>query len=213
MAVASERVTATAIEATEFPELSRAYRVMAVPKIVINDRVEFEGALPEPQFLEAVLRAVPDGCEMGGLEDGPPYPPTLGDAGAQPRRSARTCRSRCCSPTGRSCVATRCIACSRGARPTSGRGTCEGTLLDLGRYPGLVEGRGRVSGEVYQLDAAGTSPGHRSGGRVQFRAPAAEDRHGRWPPAWAWAYHYRGPRDGARPIAHGDYRRARPPRG
>jgi hypothetical protein len=57
MAVASERVTAVAIEATEFPELSRAYRVMAVPKIVINDRVEFEGALPEPQFLEAVLRA------------------------------------------------------------------------------------------------------------------------------------------------------------
>lgn len=57
MAVASERVTATAIEATEFPELSRAYRVMAVPKVVLNDRVEFEGALPEPQFLDAVLRA------------------------------------------------------------------------------------------------------------------------------------------------------------
>ncbi len=57
MAVASERVTATAIEATEFPELSRAYRVSAVPKIVINDRVEFEGALPEPDFLGAVLRA------------------------------------------------------------------------------------------------------------------------------------------------------------
>ena len=33
---------AVAIEATEFPELSRSYRVMAVPKIVINDRVEFE---------------------------------------------------------------------------------------------------------------------------------------------------------------------------
>ncbi len=57
MAVASDRITATAIEATEFPELSRAYGVMAVPKIVINDRVQFEGALPEPQFLEAVLRA------------------------------------------------------------------------------------------------------------------------------------------------------------
>ena len=57
MAVASERVSTTAIEATEFPELSRAYRVMAVPKIVINERVQFEGALPEPQFLEAVLRA------------------------------------------------------------------------------------------------------------------------------------------------------------
>ena len=57
MAVASDRVSATAIEATEFPELSRAYRVMAVPKVVINDRVEFEGALPESEFLEAVLRA------------------------------------------------------------------------------------------------------------------------------------------------------------
>jgi alkyl hydroperoxide reductase subunit AhpF len=57
MAVASERVRATAIEATEFPDLSRSYRVMAVPKIVINDRVEFEGALPESEFLSAVLRA------------------------------------------------------------------------------------------------------------------------------------------------------------
>ena len=57
MAVASERVTATAIEATEFPELSRAYRVMAVPKIVMNETVQFEGALPEAEFLEAVLRA------------------------------------------------------------------------------------------------------------------------------------------------------------
>ncbi len=57
MAVASDRVKATAIEATEFPDLSRAYRVSAVPKIVINDSVEFEGALPESDFLGAVLRA------------------------------------------------------------------------------------------------------------------------------------------------------------
>jgi alkyl hydroperoxide reductase subunit AhpF len=57
MAIASDRVRAVAIEATEFPELSRAYQVMAVPKIVMNDRVQFEGALPEAQFLEAVVRA------------------------------------------------------------------------------------------------------------------------------------------------------------
>lgn len=57
MAVASDRVRATAIEATEFPDLSRAYRVMAVPKVVINDRVQFEGALPEHEFLAAVLQA------------------------------------------------------------------------------------------------------------------------------------------------------------
>jgi hypothetical protein len=30
---------------------------MAVPKIVINDRVQFEGALPEREFLNAVLQA------------------------------------------------------------------------------------------------------------------------------------------------------------
>jgi alkyl hydroperoxide reductase subunit AhpF len=57
MAIASDRIRAVAIEATEFPELSRAYQVMAVPKIVMNDRVQFEGALPEAQFLEAVVRA------------------------------------------------------------------------------------------------------------------------------------------------------------
>jgi alkyl hydroperoxide reductase subunit AhpF len=60
MAVASERVRATAIEATEFPDLSRAYQVMAVPKVVINERVQFEGALPESQFLAAVLEAAGD---------------------------------------------------------------------------------------------------------------------------------------------------------
>jgi predicted DsbA family dithiol-disulfide isomerase len=57
MAIASDKVRAVAIEATEFPELSRAYQVMAVPKIVMNDRVQFEGALPEAQFVDAVVRA------------------------------------------------------------------------------------------------------------------------------------------------------------
>jgi predicted DsbA family dithiol-disulfide isomerase len=62
MAIASPRVTAECIEATEFPELSQRYRVMAVPKIVINDKLEFEGAIPEKDFLGAVLKAV-DGKE------------------------------------------------------------------------------------------------------------------------------------------------------
>jgi hypothetical protein len=63
MAIASEKVRAECIEANQFPELSRRYQVSAVPKVVINDRVEFEGALPEPQFLAAVLRAVDGGGE------------------------------------------------------------------------------------------------------------------------------------------------------
>ena len=65
MAIASERVTATAIDATEFPELARAYQVSGVPKIVINDRVELLGAYPEPQFLEAVLRAAGEPAREG----------------------------------------------------------------------------------------------------------------------------------------------------
>jgi len=65
MAIASPKVTAECIEANEFPELSRRYQVMAVPKIVINDRVQFEGAIPERDFLGAVLQAV-DGEDKAG---------------------------------------------------------------------------------------------------------------------------------------------------
>jgi alkyl hydroperoxide reductase subunit AhpF len=63
MAIASPHITAQCIDANEFPELSQRYRVMAVPKIVINDAVEFEGALPERDFLAAVLRAVSTAAE------------------------------------------------------------------------------------------------------------------------------------------------------
>jgi thioredoxin-related protein len=58
MAVESEHVTADVIEAMEFPDLAQRYRVRGVPKIVINDSVEFVGALPESQFLEYVKVAV-----------------------------------------------------------------------------------------------------------------------------------------------------------
>jgi protein-disulfide isomerase len=64
MAVAAKHVRADCIEVSEFPDLAQRYRVMAVPKVVINDRVEFEGALPEPEFLAAVLKAAaPNGLE------------------------------------------------------------------------------------------------------------------------------------------------------
>src|ERR1043166_6359492 len=64
MAIASPRVRAECIEANEFPELSQRYQVMAVPKVVINDRVGFEGALPERAFLGGRAR------EGGGLGRG-----------------------------------------------------------------------------------------------------------------------------------------------
>ena len=68
MALASPLVRSTSVEAQEFPDLARHYQVSAVPKIVLNDRVEFMGAVPEAMFLEAVLAAVSDGESADGSE-------------------------------------------------------------------------------------------------------------------------------------------------
>lgn len=57
MAVESEQITADMVEASEFPHLAQKYGVMAVPKIIVNEDVQFEGALPEPQFVENVMKA------------------------------------------------------------------------------------------------------------------------------------------------------------
>lgn len=53
----NDLITAESIEATEFPDLSRQYRVMAVPRTVINDKVAIEGALPESIFIDRILEA------------------------------------------------------------------------------------------------------------------------------------------------------------
>jgi predicted DsbA family dithiol-disulfide isomerase len=55
MAFANAHITATAVEATEFPDLARKYQVSGVPKTVVNDEVEILGALPEAAFLEQAL--------------------------------------------------------------------------------------------------------------------------------------------------------------
>jgi hypothetical protein len=57
LAVASDMVTADAVEAIEFPHLSQKYSVMGVPRSVINETVHQEGAAPEPMFLERLKEA------------------------------------------------------------------------------------------------------------------------------------------------------------
>lgn len=57
-AMENRLIQADMVEATEFPELSNKYSVMAVPKIVINENVEFEGAMPEQIFLSKVEEAL-----------------------------------------------------------------------------------------------------------------------------------------------------------
>ena len=56
MAAANQNITADAIEATEFMDLSRKYRVTGVPKTIVNETIEIMGGLPEQMFVRAVLQ-------------------------------------------------------------------------------------------------------------------------------------------------------------
>jgi glutaredoxin-like protein len=51
----SHQITATCVEATEFLDMSRQYRVTGVPKTVVNGVREIMGAMPEDMFVREVL--------------------------------------------------------------------------------------------------------------------------------------------------------------
>jgi glutaredoxin-like protein len=55
LAIASDRVTAEAIDATEFPELADRYHVQGVPRTVVNDAVHIEGAVPESLLMAELI--------------------------------------------------------------------------------------------------------------------------------------------------------------
>jgi glutaredoxin-like protein len=57
-ALESPFITADCLESTEFPRIADRFHVRGVPKIVINDVLSFEGAVPEAVFLENVLKAL-----------------------------------------------------------------------------------------------------------------------------------------------------------
>ena len=55
LAIESDLVKADVIETSEFPDLAVKYNVIGVPKIVINEKIEFVGAFNEDLFAEHVL--------------------------------------------------------------------------------------------------------------------------------------------------------------
>ena len=55
LAIESPMIRADVIDASEFPQLAQKYSVIGVPKIVINEKVEFVGAFNEDLFAEHVL--------------------------------------------------------------------------------------------------------------------------------------------------------------
>ena len=60
MAFEHPLIHATCIEATEFMDLSRQYRVTGVPKTVVNGTIEILGAVPEETFVRTVLQLPAD---------------------------------------------------------------------------------------------------------------------------------------------------------
>jgi len=57
LAVESDLITADLVEVTEFPHLAQPYQVRAVPRTVVNETASIEGALPESEFVKAVVAA------------------------------------------------------------------------------------------------------------------------------------------------------------
>jgi glutaredoxin-like protein len=56
MAVEHPQIRATCVEATEFMDLTRQYRVTGVPKTIVNGTIEILGAVPEDAFVRTVLQ-------------------------------------------------------------------------------------------------------------------------------------------------------------
>jgi len=97
-----------------------------------------------------------------------------------------------------------------GASTFLGEGHVRGALLGLRGYPGLVEGRGRVRGELYRLHDAELlrTLDREEGYNFERRRAGVSLSDGRR--SRAWVYRYRGQPHRGVLIAHGDYRRARP---
>ena len=89
-----------------------------------------------------------------------------------------------------------------------------GRLIDVGRYPGLLQGDGQVTGEVYEVDDAhlarldeveGVVPGDRNAS--QYWREEVTVLSGPLQGQQVQTYVYNCPVDGCKPIPHGDYRR------
>jgi len=62
LAVASSLIRADMIETSQFPHLAVREQVTGVPKIVVEGHGAFEGALPEPQFVDKIVEMVTGGA-------------------------------------------------------------------------------------------------------------------------------------------------------
>ncbi len=58
LAMASDLITASMVEANEFPHLSNQYQVYGVPRTVIEDVIHVEGAVPEAMLVDELMKVL-----------------------------------------------------------------------------------------------------------------------------------------------------------
>ncbi|MCX7957616.1 MAG: thioredoxin family protein [Deltaproteobacteria bacterium] len=56
--ISDNKITSNMIEVSEFPEMGHQYKVMGVPRTVINDAEFQEGAAPEEVIIEKIQKAI-----------------------------------------------------------------------------------------------------------------------------------------------------------
>ena len=61
LALASPNVTASAVEASEFPAEADRHGVHAVPSIIVDGQYAWAGSVPEHAFVDRVLAAATPG--------------------------------------------------------------------------------------------------------------------------------------------------------
>jgi predicted DsbA family dithiol-disulfide isomerase len=54
----NSNITADVVEAEEFMDMAQHYKVMGVPKTVINDSTEFVGGVPDEYFVNIILQTL-----------------------------------------------------------------------------------------------------------------------------------------------------------
>lgn len=58
LALASDLISASMVEATEFPHLANKYQVYGVPRTVIEDVIHVEGAVPETMLVAELMKVL-----------------------------------------------------------------------------------------------------------------------------------------------------------
>jgi len=61
LALASRLISADCVEATEFPHLSNKYNVYGVPRTLINEVIQIEGAVPEKMLVSELMQVLDAG--------------------------------------------------------------------------------------------------------------------------------------------------------